>query len=83
VAGFARSAPLDWQMTTALTWIETIIDGRFDLFANHLWYVGDWLSELRRSGLMVTQVASHFHRIVDGLAAAGDRRAVKLQQLDE
>jgi hypothetical protein len=83
VARFARSAPLAWQTTTALTWIETIIDGRFDLFANHLLYAGEWLSELRRSGPMVRQVASQFHRIVDGLAAAGDRSAVRLQQLDE
>jgi hypothetical protein len=80
---FAKGAPLDWQTSVALTWIETIMGERFDLIANHLWYLEEWLTELRNGGAVVGDVKSQYHRIVDGLAAAGDRGAVKLQQLDE
>lgn len=83
VIKFAKSAPLQWQTTVALTWIETIIGGRFDLIANHLWFLEEWLTDLRSSGAIVGEVKSHYHRIVDGLAAAGDRAAVRLQRLDE
>ena len=80
---FARSAPLRWQTTTALAWIESIVDGRYDLTANRLWLLEEWLMELRNSGVIVGGIKSRYHRIVDGLAAAGDRAAVRLQQLDE
>lgn len=83
VIKFAKSALLQWQTTTALTWIESIIDGRYELIANHLWFLGEWLTEIRNSGVVVGDTKSRYHRIVDGLAAAGDRAAVRLQQLDE
>jgi hypothetical protein len=83
VIKFAKSAPLQWQTTTALTWIESIVDGRYDLIANHLWLLEEWLTELHNSGVVVGNTKSRYHRIVDGLAAAGDRAAVRLQQLDE
>lgn len=83
VIGFAKSTTLEWQTTVALTWIETIIDGRFDLSANRLWLLEEWLTDLRNTGAIVGDVKSHYHRIVDGLAAAGDHGAVRLQQLDE
>lgn len=83
VIKFAKSAPLHWQTTTALTWIETIIDGRYDLIANHLWLLEEWLTELRNRGVAAEHTRSCYHRVVDGLAAAGDRAAVRLQQLDE
>lgn len=83
VIKFAKSAPLQWQTTTALTWIESIIDGRYDLIANHLWLLEEWLTALRDSGVVVGDIRSRYHRVVDGLAAAGDRAAVRLQQLDE
>lgn len=83
VIKFAKSAPLQWQTTTALKWIESIIDGRYDLIANHLWFLEEWLTEIRNSGVVVGDTKSRYHRIVDGLAAAGDRAAVRLQQLDE
>jgi hypothetical protein len=83
VIQFARCAPVSWQTTAALDWIEGIIDDRFDLIANHLWFLEEWLTELRNSGVIVGPVRRHYHRIIDGLAAAGDRAAVRLQQLDE
>jgi hypothetical protein len=69
VVRFARSASLKWQTTVALNWIERIIDGRLDLIANHLWLLEEWLSSLRSEGLIVAEVKSTCHRIVDGLAA--------------
>lgn len=83
VIAFGRSAPRTWQTSVALTWIETIIDNRFDQIANRLYYLEEWVSELRNAGLIVGEVTNRYHRIVDGLAAAGDRAAVRLQKLDE
>jgi len=83
IARLARNAPLSWQSTTGLTWLERIIEGRYADFSNRLWYVWDWLEDLRRSGVVTGSVVGQFHRIVDGLAAGGDWRAVQLQQLDE
>jgi hypothetical protein len=67
----------------ALAWIETIIDGRYDLIANRLYYLEEWLGDLRNAGPIVAEVKYHYHRIIDGLAAAGDRAAIRLQQPDE
>lgn len=83
VIKFGKSAPKAWQTTVALDWVETIIDGCYDLMANRLYYLEEWLSELRNAGLILDEVKNKYHRIVDGLAAAGDRAAVRLQQLDE
>ncbi len=80
---FGKSAPMAWQTTVALTWIEAVIDGRFDLIANHLYFLEEWFSELRKAGSLDGDVKNQYHRIIDGLAAAGDRAAVRLQQLDE
>lgn len=83
VVRFAKSATPEWQTTVALTWIDSIIDSRFDLIANHLWLVEGWLIDLRDAGAIVGEVKSLYQRIVDGLAAAGDHGAVRLQRLDE
>lgn len=80
---FARCTSLQWQTTGALAWIETLIDGRFDLIANQLWSLEEWLIDLRRSRVITGTARHQYHRIVDGLAAAGDRAAVRVQQLDE
>jgi hypothetical protein len=83
VIKFARSAPQSWQSTTALNWIESIVDGRFDLIANHLWYLEEWIGDLRKTSAIDADARNQYHRIVDGLASAGDRAAIRLQQLDE
>lgn len=71
------------QQTQALAWIETIIDGRHDLIADRLYHLEEWLGDHRNDGLIVDEVKNHFDRILDGLAATGNRGAVRLQQLDE
>lgn len=83
VVKFAKGTTTEWQTTVALTWIETIIDARFDLIANYHWLLEEWLTDLRSAGAIVGKVKNQYHRIVDGLAAAGDHGAVRLQQLDE
>ncbi|MFA4083707.1 MarR family transcriptional regulator [Mycobacteroides salmoniphilum] len=83
VIKFGKSAPRAWQTSVALDWIETIIGGRHDLIANRLYNLEEWLSELRNTGLVLSDARTKYHRIVDGLASAGDRAAVRLQQLDE
>jgi len=83
VVQFSRSAPTQWQASVAFEWIERIIDDRFDLYANKLSFLEEWLTYLKDSGIIVEKAKNHYHRIVDGLAAAGDRGAVRLQQFDE
>lgn len=83
VIKLAKCAPLEWQSTTALSWIEQIINDRWDLMANHLWFLGEWLTDLRDRGALTGETERRYHRLIDGLAAAGDHAAVRLQQLDE
>lgn len=83
VIKFGKSAPMAWQTSVELDWIETLAGGRYDLIANRLYYLEEWLGELRGSGLILGEAKTRYHRIIDGLAAAGDRAAVRLQQLDE
>lgn len=83
VAQFAQTTPISWQTTTGLTWIERIINNRYDKFAGRCWFVTNWLAELRSTTTLVQSTLVHWRRIVDGLAGAGDARAVDLQRIDE
>jgi hypothetical protein len=83
VIKFGKSAPTAWQTSVAFEWIEEIVDGRYDLFANRLYYLEEWLAEFRGAGLIIGEAVDPYFRIVDGLATAGDRAAVRLQQMDE
>jgi hypothetical protein len=83
VAQYARTTPSTWQTTTGLTWLERIINNRHEGFANRCWFVTNWLTELRETITLDTDRLSQWRRIVDGLAAAGDSRAVDLQRIDE
>ncbi|MER7179124.1 ATP-binding protein [Streptomyces hyaluromycini] len=83
LARFARTTPSAWQYTTGLPWLERVIGGRYAAAADHCWYVIRWLTELRETGIPDAADLSRWRRIVDGLAAAGDRSAVELQRIDE
>ncbi len=83
VIKFGKSAPRAWQTSVELDWIEILAGDRYDLIANRLYYLEEWFGDLRSSGLILGEVKPKYHRIVDGLAAAGDRAAVRLQLLDE
>lgn len=77
--GLARTAPLSWQTTTGLRWTSALVDGDYRPIASRSWHLAGWLAELRSSGHLTPGDATVLHRILDGLVAAGDRRAAKLQ----
>jgi hypothetical protein len=83
VAQFAHTAPIAWQTSTGLTWLDRIMNNRYEWFANRCWFVTHWLGELRETTGLARHAFSRWRRIVDGLAAAGDRRGVELQWIDE
>lgn len=83
VTRLARCASDEWQATTGLEWIERVIDGRYDLVAGRCWYLLEWLERVRASGRLAGDGTARWRRIVDGLAAEGDDRAVRLQQAEE
>jgi hypothetical protein len=83
VAQLAKCAPPSWQVTTGLTWAEQVVADRYDTVANRCWYLTDWLALLRETGLGAADDTARWRRLVDGLAAAGDRRAAELQRLEE
>lgn len=83
VTQFAQTTPISWQTTTALTWLERVIDKRYGEFADRCWFVTNWLAELRETTTLSPSTLARWRRIVDGLAGAGDARAVDLQRIDE
>lgn len=82
VAQLARCAPTSWQLTTGLDWTETVIGNNFNTVAGRCYFLSGWLEELANLP-MSTGERARWRRIVDGLAAAGDRKAVALQKTDE
>jgi hypothetical protein len=75
-----------WRASEGLQSMEQLINGQFDDIAN-VTLLGDWLTNLR-SAWNTPRVSAVFdepcwHRIVDGLAAAGDGTARTLQAANE
>ncbi|MFI0189543.1 hypothetical protein ACH4PW_18570 [Streptomyces sp. NPDC017082] len=83
LARFARTTPRTWQSVTGLTWLERLVDGRYDAFADRCPHLTHWLTELRETPLPDATALDRWRRVVDGLAAAGDRQAAALQRIDE
>ncbi|WIY05604.1 hypothetical protein QRX60_17765 [Amycolatopsis mongoliensis] len=80
VADLANCSPPAWQATTGLTWAEDAINGDYAAIAGRCWVLPEWLKTVHGSGQLDVQGIARWHRLVDGLAAYGDHRAVKLQQ---
>jgi hypothetical protein len=78
----ARCGSPAWQATTGLQWVEELIGGDFAAVAGRCYYLTQWLGEIRGT-LPGEEEAARWHRVVDGLAAAGDNRAARLQQAEE
>jgi hypothetical protein len=76
------ASPL-WQATTGLVWVEDIIDRDYAAVAHKCWFLISWLQTVRTSGQLDAESTARWRRIVDGLAAEGDSRAVPLQQAEE
>lgn len=83
VAQFAQATSASWQTATGLTWLERIMNNRYDQFAGQCWFVTNWLAELRETTTFDQPTLIQWRRIVDGLAGAADARAVNLQRIDE
>jgi hypothetical protein len=78
----ARCGSPTWQATTGLQWVEELIGGDFAAVAGRCYYLTRWLGDLR-AALPGDAEAARWHRLVDGLAAAGDNHAARLQQAEE
>jgi hypothetical protein len=76
------ASPL-WQATTGLVWVEDVIDRDYAAVAGRCWFLIRWLQAIRASGELDADGTARWRRIVDGLAAEGDSRAVPLQQAEE
>lgn len=83
VAQLAKCGRHFWQMGTSLNWVEQVINGQYSAVANSCGHLMTWLRSLREAGLGAPDDTARWHRLVDGLAAAGDHHAAELQQLEE
>ena len=81
--GLIVTAPMAWQATTGLRWVEELIGGNFRSIVGRSWRLPDWLEELRTSGQLKPPETAVLQRMIDGLAARGDSRAVALQRAHE
>jgi len=72
-----------WQATTGLTWVERAIAGDYASIAGASWFLPEWLEELRAEQRLSPEAVQTWRRIVDGLAAEGDGRALAIQQSEE
>jgi hypothetical protein len=79
LVGLARTAPTSWQTTTGLRWTDRLIGGDYDAIALRSWRLPGWLADLRSASHLSPGDAKVLHRVLDGLAAAGDRRAAAVQ----
>jgi hypothetical protein len=82
IVKLSRCAPLAWQATTGLQWMEELVGDNYATVAGRCYYLTQWLEEIRAVLPGETGIASWQH-LVDGLASAGDNRAARLQQAEE
>jgi hypothetical protein len=76
-------APEAWQATTGLEWLEGLIDGEYLAIASRCFYLPRFLEELRSSELLDSTARARLRRMIDGLVAAGDSRAIGTQRAEE
>jgi hypothetical protein len=72
-----------WQASTGLRWIEDVIAGEYASVALYTYLLPAWLQRLRAAGKLEAADTARFHRIIDGLVAAGDHRVLALQHAEE
>jgi hypothetical protein len=78
----ARCAPPAWQATTGLQRIEQLIGSNYAAFAGRCYYLTRWLGDIR-AALPSEPDTARWRHLIDGLAAAGDNSAARLQQAEE
>jgi hypothetical protein len=81
--GLIETAPVSWQAVVGLRWVDELIGGDYAAIAARCWRLPGWLERLRASGQLEPSDTALLQRIVDGLVAHGDTRAVALQRADE
>jgi hypothetical protein len=81
--GLIQTAPASWQATTGLRWVDELIGGDYAAVAARCWGLPDWLEQMRASRQLQPPDTALLQRMVDGLVAHGDTRAVALQRADE
>jgi hypothetical protein len=80
---FLRTTPIVTQVQEGLPWVRQLVEGRGEGIITRSYFVLDWLTELRDSGLLAGASRASYQVVVDALAAAGSRRAAELQALEE
>ena len=82
VVEFSKCATVAWQISRGLALVERTIAGGYDEVASRTWHLAEWLNRIRHIGLQEDAMA-RWRRVVDGLAAAGDSHAARLQAAEE
>ena len=78
-----RTGEPEWQASVGLGWVNDLVDGAAKRLAGQCPSLPRWLGELQRAGNLDFDQRTMVQRIVDGLAAHGDGRAVALQRAEE
>ncbi|MFI4989787.1 MAG: hypothetical protein ACHQHO_02565 [Solirubrobacterales bacterium] len=78
-----ETAPTAWQATTGLRWLDELIDTKYTLVASRCFLLPGFLERLRASDVLNQAARSRLQRLIDGLVAAGDQRAVHAQRAEE
>jgi hypothetical protein len=78
LVGLLQTRPIEEQ-ATRLQWVAALVIDRFGGVAGRSYRLPAWLEKIHGSGLLDVPARSMHQRIVDGLAAAGDSRALQLQ----
>jgi len=81
---FVEDDAVDVQLGIALKWMAGLVVGSEHYLANRS-RIGAWLRQLRDKcgGQIPTEHKPQWLRVVDALAAAGDRASIRLQQEEE
>ena len=78
-----RTGDPEWQASVGLGWVNDLVDGSAKRLAGQSGTLTRWLGELQSTDRLDLEQRMMVQRIVDGLAAHGDRRAVALQRAEE
>lgn len=80
---FLRTTPIGTQAHDGLAWVRQLVEGNGQAISTRSYFIIDWLTDLRNSGLLVGADRPPYQVVVDALASAGSRRAAELQALEE
>jgi hypothetical protein len=79
----ARCGSPAWQATTGLTSAENLIGDNYTAVACRCYHLPGWLGEVRPAVQGDAGATARWRRLIDGLAAAGDSQASRVQQVEE